>query len=255
MSVMSLRTIAPRHGLLVVTELRLFLREPAAVITTSILPVAALIVLGCVPAIRRPSQALGGMSYLQAYLPVLMMITLAMLGLAVLPVAVATDRERGILRRLSTTPMSPVRWLTIQMGLYLAVGLLVSAVLMAVGVLAFGVAVAGLVPAFVLTLILVAAALFGIGLLIASVAGTARIANGIGVLVFFPLMFCAGLWLPRAQMPTLLRTISGYTPLGAGVDAVQRCIDGMWPTVVSLAVMAGYGVVSWLLAVGTFRWQ
>ena len=65
------------------------------------------------------------------------------------------------------------------------------------------------------------AGLFPIGLVIAAVARTANGANVIGRLVFFPLMFFAGLWLPRALMPGVLLDISNYTPLGAAVQAMQ----------------------------------
>ena len=66
-----------------------------------------------------------------------------------------------------------------------------------------------------------AAGLFPIGLLIAAVARTANRASVIGRVAFFPLMFFAGLWLPRAVMPDVLLTISNYTPLGAAVQAIQ----------------------------------
>ena len=60
-------------------------------------------------------------------------------------------------------------------------------------------------------------------------APTQRIAAAIGSLLFFPLMFFAGLWVPQAAMGAGLRDISHYTPLGAAVPAVQNAIAGHWP--------------------------
>ena len=50
---------------------------------------------------------------------------------------------------------------------------------------------------FVIAFTLGAAALFAVGLVIAAVAPTARAANAIGMLVFFPSLFLPGAWLPK----------------------------------------------------------
>ena len=46
---------------------------------------------------------------------------------------------------------------------------------------------------------------------------SARVARGIGALLFYPLMFFAGLWLPIPNMPAALQHVSHATPLGAAV--------------------------------------
>lgn len=68
---------------------------------------------------------------------------------------------------------------------------------------------------FALAFALGAAAVFAIGLVLAAVAPNARSAQGIGTVLFFPVMFFAGLWVPRAAMPGTLRDVSDFTPLGA----------------------------------------
>ena len=74
------------------------------------------------------------------------------------------------------------------------------------------------------------AGLFAIGLTIAAVARTATAVNVNGRVTFFPLMFFAGLWLPRALMPGVLLDISNYTPLGATVQAVQDSMQTGFPS-------------------------
>ena len=54
---------------------------------------------------------------------------------------------------------------------------------------------------FAVAFLLGTAALFAVGLVIAAVAPTARAANAIGMLVFFPSLFLAGAWLPKYLMP------------------------------------------------------
>jgi ABC-2 type transport system permease protein len=120
---------------------------------------------------------------------------------------------------------------------------------------AFGVAVPHQLAGLVLSLFLVAAAMLGIGVLISALSPTGRLGNAVGATLFFPLMFFAGLWVPRAQLPQLLRSISDFTPLGAGVRAVQDSIGGHWPATESLLVLVAYAAITGVLAVRLFRWQ
>jgi ABC-2 type transport system permease protein len=99
------------------------------------------------------------------------------------------------------------------------------------------------------------AAMLSLGTLVAAVARTQRIAAAAGSLLFFPLMFFAGLWVPQAEMGTVLRDISHYTPLGAAEPAVQNAIAGHWPGTVHLLVLAGYAVILCVAAARLFRWE
>jgi ABC-2 type transport system permease protein len=73
--------------------------------------------------------------------------------------------------------------------------------------------------------------------------------------VFFPLVFFAGLWLPRAAMNHVLKTISDFTPLGAGVQSLQDATAGHWPQLLHLVVLLGWTVVAGGLASRYFRWE
>ncbi|MGH2927941.1 MAG: ABC transporter permease, partial [Solirubrobacteraceae bacterium] len=98
-------------------------------------------------------------------------------------------------------------------------------------------------------------AMLTLGLLIASVARTGRVAGAAGTMIFLPLMFVAGLWLPQATMSAGLRRVGQGTPLGASVSALQHALSGQWPTVGGLALLAGYTAVFGLLAWRLFRWE
>ena len=120
---------------------------------------------------------------------------------------------------------------------------------------AFSVALPQQLGGFVLAMLLTLAAMLSLGTLVAAVAPTQRIAAAVGSLLFFPLMFFAGLWVPQAAMGTGLRDISHYSPLGAAVPAVQNAIAGHWPGTVHLLVLAGYAVVLCAAAARLFRWE
>lgn len=242
-------------ALLARSEARLFLRSPGSVLWTALLPLVALIVVGSIRTLRQPSTTLHGVSYLDAYLPILMIFVLCMVAVNLLPAVLGTYRENGVLRRMSTTPVPPSRLLGAQAAIFGGIGLAVSIVMLVIAVAAFGVAVPHQLAGFVVSVVLIEAAMLGLGVVIASLAPNSRVANGAGAATFFPLMFLAGLWLPRAQMPVVLRTISDYSPLGAGVHAVQDSIAGSWPTAQSLLVLVAYTVGLGWLATRIFRWE
>jgi ABC-2 type transport system permease protein len=108
---------------------------------------------------------------------------------------------------------------------------------------------------FLVAFLFSAGALFAIGLFIAAVAKNGKAGNAIGTLLFFPVMFFAGLWTPREVMPAVLRRIGDFTPLGAGEHALFDAATGSWPHVGQLAVLAGYVVVFGLAAAKLFRWE
>jgi ABC-2 type transport system permease protein len=242
-------------GQIVLNEARLTWRRPVGLIAGVALPLVLLVTFGKVGKFQQPSASLGGLTAFDLYLPILMVFALAMLALLGLPIPLASYRELGLLRRLSTTPV-PRSWLLIAQGLVqLGVAMTAVVVMIAVAMAAFG-APAPKSPAGVMVAVaLSAAGLFPIGLLVAAVARTAYGASVIGRLAFFPMMFFAGLWLPRALMPDVLLTISNYTPLGAAVEAIQDSMLQGFPPVAPLLVLAGYALVFGFLARRFFRWE
>ena len=98
-------------------------------------------------------------------------------------------------------------------------------------------------------------ALFAVGLLIAAVAPTARAANAIGMLAFFPSLFLAGAWLPRHQMPDWLSRVGDLTPLGAFRESVQDAWVGTAPDPVHLLALAGVALVAGVAATKLFHWE
>jgi ABC-2 type transport system permease protein len=239
--------------MLTLTEVRLLLREPVALIWGLAFPMALLAVMGL--ASSSPQAKLGGLRLVAVYEPILIAFVTVAFAIQGLPAVVAGYRERRILRRMATTPVGPVRVVAAQLAVNLAVVLVATAGILAVGRLAFGVALPGQPAGFLVTYVLTAAAMLGLGMLIAALAPTGRAAGVIGTMLFFPLMFFAGLWIPRAQMPASLQQISDFTPLGAAVQGLQDSLHGSWPHPSGLAVLAGYAVVFTVAAARFFRWD
>jgi ABC-2 type transport system permease protein len=238
---------------LIRTETLLLVREVVPLLWGVGFPMALLAVMGSFS--RGPDKSLGGITLVAAYEPVLIAFTLATFALQGLPTVLAGYRERGILRRLNATPVGAARLLAAQLTVNLTIALISTAGILIVGDAAFGVPLPGQPAGFVLALLLAAAAMLTLGLFIASVARSGRVAGAAGTMVFLPLMFFAGLWIPRALMPATLRGIGDRTPLGAAVAALHDSMAGQWPSAGGLAVLAGYAVVFGVLAWRLFRWE
>jgi ABC-2 type transport system permease protein len=241
-------------GALLRTECKLFVREPMMIFWGVLFPVALLVIIGAATGDKH-QKALGGLRFIVVYTPTVMVFTLAILALNALPAALATYRDKGYLRRLSTTPVGAIRLLGAQFAIIFCVSVLAILLLAVVARAAFNVPLPQNVGGFVLAIVFGAGAMLGLGTLIASLVPTPRTASIVGSLLFFPMMFFAGLWVPRAEMGSVLRHISNFMPLGALVAAVQNTEAGHWAGTAHLLVLLGWAVVMCLAASRLFRWE
>ena len=238
---------------LVKTEVRLLAREPVPLLWGVAFPIVLLAIMGAFS--HGQEKSLGGLTLVATYEPILIAFTISTFALQGLAPVLAGYRERGILRRLNATPVGAGRLLLAQLTVNLSVTLIATLGILVVGDAAFGVPLPGQGAGFVVALFLTSAAMLTLGLLIASLARTARVAGAVGTMLFLPLMFFAGLWVPQATMSAALRRVGDDTPLGAAVAALQHSMAGQWPSATGLAFLAGYAVVFGLLAWRLFRWE
>ncbi|MFC4501950.1 MULTISPECIES: ABC transporter permease [Streptomyces] len=237
------------------TEVRLFRREPGALFWILFFPTLLLVILGSIPSFRQPSADLGGLRTVDAYVPVAVLLGLIVGGLQSMPQTLTGYRERGILRRMATTPVRPSALLSAQMAVYGGAALASALLALLVGRLAFDVRVPKQPLGYLLALLLAAAVALALGAVISALSRTTKIAGAIGSAVFFPSMFTAGVWLPVQAMPDTLARIVGCTPFGAAAEALNRAAAGHWPGWTHLAVMAAWTVLLTAGAARWFRWE
>jgi ABC-2 type transport system permease protein len=254
-SVAPSRAFGQAFGKIVHNEARLAWRSPSGLAAGVGFPIVLLVVLGEVPKFQQPQSSLDGLTIFDVYVPVMIIFGLSLLALWSLPTPLVSYREQGILRRLETTPASPAWLLGAQGVINLAMATATILIAFLVSVLGFGAPAPKNYGELVLSLALAIAGLFPIGLTIAALAPTASVANIIGRLTFLPLQFFAGLWLPLPLMPSVLRDISEYTPVGASVEAIQDSVLGQFPPVAPLLCLVGYAVIFSLIAWRFFRWE
>jgi ABC-2 type transport system permease protein len=256
---MTTATIAvPRSSALrrlTLNELRLFLRERTGPAFGVGFPIALLIIFGNIPFFNKPMSVYGGQTILDVYVPILICFVITMLAVNFLPPTLAGYRERGVLRRLQTTPVGAVRVLAAQLIVNVATIVVAVLAVLLVGRYAFGVELPHQAAGFALAAVLATVAMISIGLLIAAAAPSGRAANALGAVLFYVSMAFAGLWIPIQAMPTVLQHIAHGTPLGAAVTALSDASQGHWPAAIALVTLAAYAVVPGIAAIKLFRWE
>ncbi len=236
-------------------ETRLFGRELGTLFYILLFPMVLLSILGAIPSFREESPDFGGMSVVDLYVPVTVLLSMIMAALMAMPSIVLAYREAGVLRRLRTTPVRPASILVVQVLLHAATVAGSSVLLLAVGRLVFGTPLPQSWPGYLAAYALALVACFSLGAAITAVSPNARIAAVLGSLAFFGSMFTAGVYLPVQAMGGLLRRIVELTPLGAASEAMTAAMLGELPELRDLLVVAAWGVLLALLSVRLFRWE
>jgi ABC-2 type transport system permease protein len=227
-------------------EVKLFAREPIAVVFVFAFPLVVLLVLAGV--FSQPETALGGFSGIDYYLPGYLAVVIAAIGLIGLPVHLASLRERGVLRRLraSSVPIGSV--LGAQTVVNLAMATLGGVILLVAASLVYDVHAPASVAGVALGFAVGALAFIALGLLIGSLAPTARAAQGIGLVLFFPMWLLSGAGPPRGVMTQTMRQLSDVLPLTRVVAAIQEPWLGTGSNVAELVWLSALFAVAVALA-------
>jgi ABC-2 type transport system permease protein len=238
---------------LLVAETKLLFRDPISWLAAIALPTVILLIFGSIFGPQDPDPAYGNLRFIDVFVPSLIVITIGTLGIQTLPIRLATYREKGILRRLSTTPAHPLRLLAAQLVIYMVTAVIALVLLVVVAHIAFGVPWPENPLAYVVAFLVGMGAMFAIGGLLAAVAPTNRTATALAIPLFFAVMLLGGVYLPRVFLPDILVRIGEFTP--PGVQGLQDAWFGTAPQVAPLFGMALVTVVIGAVAVRLFRWE
>ena len=244
------RAARPRAsiGRLVWTELRLVLREPVVLTFVFAFPVITVLVLGGVFDDNDP--AFEGVLPSDYYAAGYMAVVIAAIGLIMIPVHLAGYRERGVTRRfqVSAFPGWALPLTHVVIGLAMtAIGI---AVLLAAAWATYGLPEMHDLRGTAAGVLLGSLAFTGIGVAIGSLVGSARAAQGIGMMLFFPLFLLGGGGPPPDAMGPAMQTISSWLPLTHVMRAAQEPWLDLGTPTDHLVVLAGILVAS----TGVWAW-
>jgi len=239
-------------------EIKIFLREPLGAIGTIVIPVLAFVLLGRITAGRSapppPSMtALLG----PGGIPTLVSILITISAVLSLVTIISIYREGGILKRLRATPLRPWTILTA----HVLVKLLLTALTMLAMVLAgrryFAIGPEVPLASFTVAMLISTLSILSIGFVIASLVPTARFAQPVGALIFYPMIGLSGLFAPVESLPPVLRAAARVLPLSHSAALLR----GIWtgdPWMAHLgdvAALAAVFIVGVAVSARLFRWE
>jgi len=199
-----------------------------------------------------------GSRYIDFLIPGLLGMNLLGSGIWGVGFSVVQARQKKLLKRFMATPMRRSHYL---LGFILSrlVFLFVEvAALVGFGWVMFDVGVRGSFAALTGITVLGALSFAGLGLLVASRARTIEGVSGLMNLVMLPMWILSGTFFSYARFPDVMIPFVKALPLTALNDALRAVmIDGAAVTGLGapLAVVAGWGAVSFAVALKIFRWR
>jgi len=237
-------------------ELKLFLREPMAAFFTLAFPLMMLFIFGSIYG-NEPTDFFGGRGSVDMSVPAYIAMIIGSVGLLTVAINISMYRERGILRRYRATPLRPYVILMTTLLVNFVMTFLGTALLVITAILVYNLRFEGNVLLVLAGFVLSSLSFFSLGFVIASLAPTARVAQVVGMVVYYPMLFLSGASLPQEIMPEGIRNASRFLPLTHVVNLLQ----GMWfgealsEHLVEVAVLVGVLVLGAIIAAWTFRWE
>jgi ABC-2 type transport system permease protein len=245
-------------GLLKTTwmEAKLFLREPMSAFFTLIFPLMYLFLFGAISG-NEPTPQYGGQRMIDTAIPSLTAVIIGITGLMSTTMTMATYRESGVLRRLRTTPVSPLVVLAAQVIVVFAMTCLGMLLLIAAGMLVYHVRFEGNAFSVLAGFVLSSLSFFGIGFMLAGTMPTVRTAWVAGMVLLYPMMFLSGAFFTVDLLPAAVQKVSAFMPLTYVVNLLRGLWTGQpWGDhLLDVGVLAGMLVLGIIVSVKTFRWE
>jgi len=235
-------------GRLVRTELSLMRRDPLTLTFVFVFPVVTMLIIGGSFG-TTPDVAFDGANPSHWYVASYLTVVIAATGLIMIPVHLASYRERGVLRRFAAAGFPRWSFAIAQLAVGLVAIAVSSAILLAFAAPVYGIPAVHEVPRVVVAFAMGALAFVSIGVLLGSVLPSARAAQAVGLILFFPSFLLGAGGPPPHVMGAALRTIAGYLPVTRMTDAVRAPWLGLGSGTASLITVVALAVVASVVAV------
>ncbi|HEV7426417.1 MAG TPA: ABC transporter permease [Thermoanaerobaculia bacterium] len=199
-----------------------------------------------------------GARYIDFLIPGLLGMNLMGTGMWSMGFTIANARMKKLLKRLVATPMRKTDFLLAQFLSRLIWLLIEVAVLVVFGWLVFGVRVNGSILLLAILCIIGGFSFSGIGLLTASRARTIEAVSGLMNLIMMPMWLCSGVFFSYERFPDSVKPVIRMLPLTLLNDALRAVINdaaGLTQIAGKLALLAVWGLVTFMIGLKIFRWQ
>ncbi|HEU0103834.1 MAG TPA: ABC transporter permease [Mycobacteriales bacterium] len=226
---------------LIRTEVLLRLRDPLTLTFAFAFPILTMLIIGGSFG-TEPDPVFEGQNPAHWYVASYLTVMIGATGLVTMPVHLASYRERGVLRRFAVAGFPRWSFALAQLAVGLATVVLAGALLLAVAAPVYGIPTVQDPVRVGLGLAAGAVAFVSLGVLLGTVLRSARAAQAVGLILFFP-SFLLGVGGPPPEvMGSALRALSQFLPLAVVTDAVRQpwlgIGDGTGPLIATVAMAA-----------------
>jgi ABC-2 type transport system permease protein len=235
-------------------EAKLFLREKEALFWTLAFPVFMIVLFGLI----WKDEMFGPIPAINYILPGIMVMAVMVTCLLNTAMGTVEEREKGIFRRLSLTPLKRQTLIGGQIVNRYLIVLVQTAILIAIGVAFFGATIGGNHLLFWAVLTIGAFSFLALGFALAGFIKNEKAAHPISMIVFFALMFLGGCFFPIEEMPEFLHPVCEALPSLHLNDALRMIVvngAGLSEIWQELPVLLGWLAGCSALAVKFFRWE
>jgi ABC-2 type transport system permease protein len=110
---------------------------------------------------------------------------------------------------------------------------------------------------FAVALLIVTLSILSVGFVIASAVPTARFAQPVGALIFYPMIALSGLFFPLDALPPGLQMLARVLPLSYAVSLLRGIwLGDPWSAhLVDMAALAAVFVICTVISARVFRWE
>jgi ABC-2 type transport system permease protein len=235
-------------------DTKIFTREPMGFVGTLLMPLLVFIVLGRMFSIGKPLTQPVDLPFNPA---IFAAVLIALSAVQSLVAIISIYREGGILKRLRSTPLSPVTIMGAQVVVKLVFTVISLSLLMLAGRRLFPGVLSVNVFSFTLAVLLSTFSILSLGFVLASIVPTARFAQPIGAAVLYPMLALSGLFYPLERFPRALRTFALLFPTTHAVALLKGVWDGSgwgahWVNVAALLLLF---FAYTALSTRVFRWE
>lgn len=234
--------------------LRAYVRDRSALFFVVFVPVLLLVVFGSLQldGLTRVPAAGARTRYVDFLVPGILGMNVMQLNIFSVAFALVIQRQRGVIRRIFATPLSPSRFLAAHSLLRLGLSIAQVAILLVLSFVLFEVRVVGSLADLVVVAIVGAVAFLMQGFAIAGWAKTENQVPPVANLITLPQFFLSGVFFPKETAPDLIEPITAYLPLTLFNDALREIsAQGatLWDVRAQLLGLAIWGLAGFVLAV------
>ncbi len=245
-------------------DLLMFRRNPAATFFTIVLP---LIFLFLFTSIFGNETLPNGVKVATMYVPAILALAIITATSVNVAITMTTRRERGVLKRIRATPLSPWVFVASQAAAGVAISIVMTLLMIAIGRVVFGVQLALInVPSVGISLLLGGVCFAAMGLALTTIIGSEEAAPAVTNAIFLPLYFISDIFIQgdgeESAVPEWLTFVANLFPVRHLNMALQESFS---PFATSLGdsfaaswqhwlVIVAWGAFAVIVVAKFFRW-